>query len=59
MVEVPITFRDRVRGTSKMSLWIVGEALRQVTWWGFRDRVLHRGKDRPIRTAGAASAVRP
>lgn len=42
VVEVPITFRDRVRGTSKMSLGIVGEALRLVTWWGFRDRVLRR-----------------
>ena len=42
VVEVPITFRDRTRGTSKMSLHVVGEAIRQVTWWGFRDRVLHR-----------------
>lgn len=42
VVEVPITFRDRVRGTSKMSLGIVGEALRLVTWWGLRDRVLRR-----------------
>ena len=44
VVEVPITFRDRVRGTSKMSLKIVGEGLRLVAWWGFRDRVLHRGR---------------
>jgi dolichol-phosphate mannosyltransferase len=57
VVEVPITFRDRVRGTSKMSLWIVGEAVRQVTWWGFRDRVLRRRKDRPLGTAGAASQL--
>ncbi len=42
VVEVPITFRDRFRGTSKMSLGIVGEAIRLVTWWGFRDRVLSR-----------------
>lgn len=42
VVEVPITFRDRIRGTSKMSLSIVGEALRLVTWWGIRDRVLSR-----------------
>jgi glycosyltransferase involved in cell wall biosynthesis len=46
VVEVPITFRDRTRGTSKMSLHVVGEAIRQVTWWGFRDRVLHRKKVR-------------
>ncbi|WCO65249.1 polyprenol monophosphomannose synthase [Iamia majanohamensis] len=45
VVEVPITFRDRIRGTSKMSLAIVGEALRLVTWWGFRDRVLRRGRE--------------
>ena len=31
VVEVPISFVDRVRGTSKMSLWIVGEAIRLVT----------------------------
>jgi dolichol-phosphate mannosyltransferase len=38
--EVPIQFVDRVRGTSKMSSRIVGEALVLVTWWGLRDRVL-------------------
>ncbi|CAN5525801.1 polyprenol monophosphomannose synthase [soil metagenome] len=43
VVEVPITFRDRIRGTSKMSLAIVGEAMRLVTWWALRDRVLRRG----------------
>ncbi len=48
VVEVPITFRDRVRGTSKMSLSIVGEAIRLVTWWGFRDRVLRRGRSSPV-----------
>ncbi|MCC5952494.1 MAG: polyprenol monophosphomannose synthase [Acidimicrobiia bacterium] len=40
IVEVPIVFADRVRGDSKMSWHIVGEALRLVTWWGLRDRVL-------------------
>ena len=44
VVEVPITFRDRVRGTSKMSLAIVGEGLGLVAKWGVRDRVLHRGR---------------
>jgi len=44
VVEVPITFRDRVRGTSKMSMHIVGEAMRRVTWLGLRDRVLRRSK---------------
>jgi dolichol-phosphate mannosyltransferase len=35
VVEVPITFRDRTRGTSKMGLSIVVEAMRLVTVWGF------------------------
>jgi dolichol-phosphate mannosyltransferase len=39
IVEVPITFANRVRGTSKMSTRIVVEALLLVTWWGLRDRV--------------------
>ncbi|MDQ1403801.1 MAG: dolichol-phosphate mannosyltransferase [Actinomycetota bacterium] len=42
IVEVPIQFVDRVRGTSKMSSRIVVEALLLVTWWGLRDRVLRR-----------------
>jgi dolichol-phosphate mannosyltransferase len=41
--EVPIEFRDRELGTSKMSSRIVVEALVLVTWWAFRDRVLRRG----------------
>jgi dolichol-phosphate mannosyltransferase len=44
VVEVPISFVDRVRGTSKMSGYIVVEALAMVTWWGLRDRVLRRKK---------------
>lgn len=39
VVEVPIAFTDRVRGTSKMSSRIVFEALALVTWWGLRDRL--------------------
>jgi dolichol-phosphate mannosyltransferase len=41
IVEVPICFRDRTRGSSKMSSRIVVEALVLVSWWGLRDRV-HR-----------------
>jgi dolichol-phosphate mannosyltransferase len=50
MVEVPITFNDRVRGVSKMSWHIIGEAMSLVTWWGVRDRLLRRGRrpDRPM-----------
>jgi dolichol-phosphate mannosyltransferase len=43
VVEVPISFTDRVRGTSKMSGRIVVEALVLVTWWAVRDRVVRRG----------------
>jgi dolichol-phosphate mannosyltransferase len=37
--EVPISFTDRVRGESKMSLSVMAEELALVTWWGIRDRV--------------------
>jgi dolichol-phosphate mannosyltransferase len=37
IVEVPITFTDRVEGRSKMSGRIVVEALSLVTLWGVRD----------------------
>jgi dolichol-phosphate mannosyltransferase len=52
VVEVPITFNDRVRGTSKMSWLIVVETMSLVTWWGLRDR-LGRGRGR----RGEAQAV--
>jgi len=38
IVEIPITFTDRVRGTSKMSGAVIFEELTLVTWWGLRDR---------------------
>jgi dolichol-phosphate mannosyltransferase len=41
IVEIPITFRDRTLGRSKMSVRIVVEALVLVTWWGIRDRMRH------------------
>lgn len=44
IVEVPIVFRERVHGESKMSKAIVAEAMRLVTRWGV-DRVL--GRDQP------------
>jgi dolichol-phosphate mannosyltransferase len=40
--ELPITFSDRIRGTSKMSGRIVVEAMALVTWWAIRDRLLRR-----------------
>jgi glycosyltransferase involved in cell wall biosynthesis len=39
IVEVPIVFRDRVAGTSKMNSAIVAEAFWMVTRWGLRDAV--------------------
>lgn len=43
VVEVPITFVERERGTSKMRQAIVTEALWRVTWWGLLD-ALGRGR---------------
>ena len=41
--EVPIVFRDRTRGHSKMGSDIVVEAMRLVTKWGFERRFTRRG----------------
>ena len=54
IVEVPITFNDRVRGESKMSWHIIGEAMSLVTWWGFRDRIVGRVR-RTNRTTASAT----
>ena len=53
--EVPITFTDRVRGTSKMSWRIIVEAMSLVTWWAMRDRVLRRRRPRTTATAPDSS----
>ncbi|TQS40314.1 polyprenol monophosphomannose synthase [Cryptosporangium phraense] len=50
VVEVPVTFRERVAGSSKMSRRIVTEAIGQVTRWSWTNR--RRGP----RTAGPAVA---
>ncbi|SDQ73540.1 dolichol-phosphate mannosyltransferase [Curtobacterium sp. UNCCL20] len=42
IVEVPIRFRDRVHGVSKMSRSIVLEAMLRVTQWGFQRRFRRR-----------------
>ena len=47
IVEVPIAFGSRQRGSSKMSSFIVFEALGMVTWWAVRDRLLRRHRARP------------
>ena len=41
VVEVPIVFVERVRGSSKMDAGIVLEAMVQVTLWGL-ERLTHR-----------------
>jgi len=50
VVEVPITFVERVRGESKMSRAIVLEALWRVTWWG-----LSSGRRRGVRPTHPAA----
>jgi dolichol-phosphate mannosyltransferase len=50
VVEYPISFTDRLRGKSKMSSRIVVEAMRLVTWWAIRDRLLRRGNRHGQRT---------
>jgi len=56
VTEVPIRFVDRVDGKSKMSMYIVVEALALVTWWALRRavRVLVRGGASRPRTEAAA-----
>jgi dolichol-phosphate mannosyltransferase len=53
ITELPITFLDRGRGTSKMSMRIVAEALVLTTWWGLRARLRPRGAAGRHRGAGA------
>jgi dolichol-phosphate mannosyltransferase len=54
IVEVPIAFIDRARGTSKMSFRIVVEALLLVTWWGLTAHATSSGE----RSIGVRSAAR-
>ena len=42
IVEVPITFVERIQGRSKMSRAIVAEAMLSVTRWGIADRLRPR-----------------
>lgn len=55
VVEIPITFRDRVAGESKMSRRIVVEAFQLVTWWGIHDLVSLRRRRRAYRTPDQAT----
>ncbi|WP_308202647.1 hypothetical protein [Curtobacterium sp. GC_Cur_3] len=42
IVEVPIRFRDRIHGVSKMSQAIVVEAMLRTTQWGLQRRFRRR-----------------
>lgn len=59
IVELPIEFVDRTKGTSKMSFRIIAEALSLVTWWGVRDRVVRRPPHRrfPLHVAPARQST--
>jgi dolichol-phosphate mannosyltransferase len=46
IAEVPIEFRDRERGTSKMSGRIIAESMARVTWWGVKGRLRRRPASR-------------
>ncbi|CAN5254665.1 N/A [soil metagenome] len=48
IMEIPITFRDRLRGVSKMHPNIVLEALVLVTRWGVRDRLVRLRRRRSV-----------
>lgn len=39
IVEIPISFTDRVRGHSKMSMAVMAEEMALVSAWGIRDRL--------------------
>ena len=49
VVEIPIEFRDRVAGTSKMNRGIVLEAFKLVTLWGLADLFSLRRRKRAYR----------
>jgi dolichol-phosphate mannosyltransferase len=53
LAEVPIEFRDRTLGRSKMSSRIVIEALALVTWWGISGRWRARRKRGRLDAVGA------
>jgi dolichol-phosphate mannosyltransferase len=58
ITEIPIAFRDRTRGRSKMSMRIVVEALLLVTRWGVRDRLPGSRTRGPFARPAVGAAVR-
>src|SRR5207302_8601266 len=59
LAEVPIEFRDRTLGRSKMSSRIVVEALMLVTWWGLQGRLRARSRSRLRRRDPAGAPKKP
>lgn len=51
VVEVPITFVERTRGSSKMSARIVLEAMARVTIWGLTGRGARHSNPAPVSSA--------
>lgn len=58
VVEIPIAFRDRVAGKSKMDRRVVVEAFRLVTVWGVHDLVSLRRRQRAYRTVDGVADAR-
>lgn len=58
IVEVPITFVERVNGSSKMSAGIVVEAMLRVTGWGLAALPARVRRHRPAQAASPAPAHR-
>jgi len=58
VVEVPVTFIERLRGRSKMSPAIVIEAMVRVTGWGIRSRFGRRRSPQPAGGDGGSAARR-
>ncbi|MFT2815809.1 polyprenol monophosphomannose synthase [Leifsonia sp. A12D58] len=59
VVEVPITFVERVRGSSKMSSGIVLEAMRRVTIWGLTGKGANHRPAQQGQRAGLPSGISP
>jgi dolichol-phosphate mannosyltransferase len=56
VVEVPIRFIDRAEGTSKMSSFVVLEALALVTAWGYQERTGSGGMPKGLALSGVRAS---
>ncbi|GAA1780198.1 polyprenol monophosphomannose synthase [Agromyces lapidis] len=55
IAEVPVTFVERERGRSKMSVGIVVEAMLHVTGWGIASRFRRTSRTQPASNDGSAT----